>query len=146
MKKILLLITLIVGTTFAQATKTPQDIVNTALIALTNGDIEKLLTLTEKTELKQTKELLVLMENKQKRTELINQYKTLQSWSIENTEEQTINGKQFAVVSTIWVTTPTLEANSDKNLPTKLKSKTIYVDYMLEKINNEWKIISRRSA
>ena len=140
---ILFLLLLSTNTLFSQkSTDTPQDVVKFALTALTNGDIEKLITVTENFELRKAKELLASIDkDTTKKQELINQYKTLKSWEIKESKEHTINSRTLAIVSTKWIVIPDLDTTpeiTDTN-------QTIYVNYMLEQFDGKWKIISRKS-
>lgn len=130
-------------------TRGPKETVIFALTALTNGEIEKLIDVTGNAELRNTQALLeTIKANPRKRDAILSEYKLLKSWSIENEKYLTNNGREISVVSTRWVTLTPMEnlpkyiVLSDKNFN---KENIIYVDYMLEKKDNQWKIISRRS-
>lgn len=130
-------------------TRGPKETVTFALTALTNGEIEKLIDVTGNAELRNTQALLdTIKANPRKRDILLSEYKLLKSWSIENEKYLTNKGREISIVSTRWVTLTPMEnlpkyiVLSDKNFN---KENIIYVDYMLEKKDNQWKIISRRS-
>ncbi len=146
MKKYSILSLFVFSSLFAQSLPTtPKEVVIYALSALTNGEIEKLLEVTGRKELRQTEELLSSIEgNAQKRRALLNQYKSLKSWSIESIDEQVIQGRTLAVIATKWVVIPFIE-DAPKNDFAAPKTQTLYVNYMLEKLENQWKIIDRRS-
>ncbi|MGL5955593.1 MAG: hypothetical protein ACRC0X_03165 [Brevinema sp.] len=139
--QILIMVFFIIGTTYSQE---PSEVVQYALTALTNGDIKKLIAITENAELRQVKELLQAIEGSpKKKDELLQQYRSLKSWTIEESTIHEIDGRTIAVVSTKWIVRNTLERDP-KNLAT-VQDHMIYVDYMLEKYQDQWKIISRRS-
>ncbi len=140
---ILLLLFLSTNISFSQeATGTPEDVVKIALTALTNGDIDTLITVTENSELRKAKELLASVgTSATKKKELLNQYKTLKSWEIKESTEHKINNRTVTIVSTKWVILPSLESSPKA----ESQNQTVYVNYMLEKFNGTWKIISRKS-
>jgi len=148
-KRFLLLILGISSLIFSQDIPTnPKDIVNYALNALTNGEIEKLLSITGNAELRKTKELLTLIQDDdEKRKEILGQYKNLKSWTIENIKEHKINNRDITIVNTKWIISIPLEQNRHlAKLPKNIgKNQIVYMDYMLEKLNNKWKIISKKS-
>lgn len=125
----------------------PKDVVTYALNALTNGNMEALLSVTENAELRKTKELLDSIQgNGKKRNEMLNQYKSLKSWEIIEVSEHNINNRDIVIVHTKWLIVHNLESNPrDFTTPSQQKEMTLYVDYMLEQFDNQWKIISRRS-
>lgn len=127
---------------------TPKEIVQYALTALTNGDFEKLLPITENAELRKTKELLdSIKDNAKKREEMCLQYKALNSWTIEGVTNHKISNRNISIVSTKWIVNIPLEKNPNlAKLPKNIgQNRTVYMDYMLEKFNKQWKIISRKS-
>ena len=144
---ILLLLLLSTTITFSQkTTETPEDVVKIALTALTNGDIDTLIKVTENAELRKAKELLASVgTDATKKKELLNQYKSLKSWEIKESTEHTMNNRNIAIVSTKWVISPSLESDPKTMLQKKAPDHTIYVNYMLEKFDGKWKIISRKS-
>ncbi len=133
--------------TFSQkTTETPEDVVKIALTALTNGDIDTLIKVTENAELRKAKELLASIgTSPAKKTELLNQYKSLKSWEIKESTEHTLNNRNIALVSTKWIISPSLESDPKTMLQKKVPDQTVYVNYMLEKFDGKWKIISRKS-
>ena len=144
---ILSLLFLSANITFSQkTTATPEDVVKIALTALTNGDIDTLITVTENSELRKAKELLASIgNNTAKKKELLNQYKTLKSWEIKESTEHTLNNRNVAIVSTKWVIVPSLESAPKNMVQNESPDQTVYVNYMLEKFDGKWKIISRKS-
>ena len=87
-------------------------------------------------------------ENSSYKKNLDAEYKLLQSYSIEEVTYITNSGRELAVVATRWVIKVPVE-RAPRNLVAGDKkaktSNTVFMDYMLEKKNNTWKIISRRS-
>ena len=144
---ILFLLLLSTNITFSQkTTATPKDVVKIALTALTNGDIDTLIKVTENAELRKAKELLASVgDSPTKKKELLNQYKTLKSWEIKESNEHVINNRTIAVVSTKWIISPSLESSPGTMVKQESLDQIIYVNYMLEKFKGEWKIISRKS-
>ncbi|MGL4677326.1 MAG: hypothetical protein ACRCWI_06630 [Brevinema sp.] len=139
--RILIAIFFTMSTLYSQS---PSDVVQSALTALTNGDIKRLLTITANAELRQVEELLKSIESSpKKKDELLQQYRSLKSWSIEESTEHKIDGRTIAIVSTKWIVQNSLETDSKKLVT--VHDRAIYVDYMLEKHQNQWKIISRKS-
>ena len=133
----------------AQETKGPREVVIFALTSLTNGNVKALLDVTDGSEKRKTEEIVKQMDqSKDYKKNLDAEYKLLQSYSIEEVTYVTNNGRELAVVATRWVIKVPLEraprnlVASDKKAKT---SNTVFMDYMLEKKNNTWKIISRRS-
>ncbi|MGL5254845.1 MAG: hypothetical protein ACRC9L_07635 [Brevinema sp.] len=129
--------------------KSPREVVVFALTSLTNGNIKALLDVTDGSEKKKTEEIIKQMDQNQKyKKNLDAEYKLLQSYSIEDVNYTTNNGRELAVVATRWVIKVPVEraprnlVAGDKNART---ANTVFMDYMLEKKNNSWKIISRRS-
>ena len=144
---ILSLLFLFTNITFSQKTTgTPEDVVKIALTALTNGDIDTLITVTENSELRKAKELLESIgNNAAKKKELLNQYKSLKSWEITESTEHTLNNRTVTIVSTKWVISPSLESSPKTMIQKESADQTVYVNYMLEKFDGKWKIISRKS-
>ena len=144
---ILSLLFLFTNITFSQKTTgTPEDVVKIALTALTNGDIDTLITVTENSELRKAKELLASVGyNTSKKKDLLNQYKSLKSWEITESTEHTLNNRTVTIVSTKWVISPSLESSPKTMIQKESVDQTVYVNYMLEKFDGKWKIISRKS-
>ena len=144
---ILSLLFLFTNITFSQKTTgTPEDVVKIALTALTNGDIDTLITVTENSELRKAKELLASVgNNTSKKKDLLNQYKSLKSWEITESTEHTLNNRTVTIVSTKWVISPSLESSPKTMIQKESADQTVYVNYMLEKFDGKWKIISRKS-
>ena len=133
----------------AQETKGPREVVVFALTSLTNGNIKALLDVTDGSEKRKTEEIVKQMDaDSNYKKNLDAEYKLLQSYSIEEVTYVTNSGRELAVVATRWVIKVPLEraprnlVASDKKAKT---SNTVFMDYMLEKKNNTWKIISRRT-
>ncbi len=144
--RILLILFFSISTIYGQTSRTPEEVVKYALNALTNGDIEKLITVTEHAELRQAKELLATVGGDEwKKNELLKQYRSLKSWSVVESAEHDINGRKIAVVSTEWIILASLENNPKNIAQGESSQRTVFVDYMLEKFDNQWKIISRKS-
>ncbi len=141
--KFILILVMLFSTVYAQ-TDSPSTVVNKALTALTNGDIKRLTELTENAELRQAKELLASMNSTRRKDEIMNQYKSLKSWDIVDETEHFVNGRNIAIVSTVWVVIDGLEMNP-KSFSDAQTETTMYINYMLERFDGEWKIISRRS-
>lgn len=133
-------------TTAVYSQSEPKEVVQFALQSLTNGDVEKLLDVTENSELRQVKELIAMMGGSiRKKDSILQQYRNLKSWKIENVAEHSVNGRKIAVVNTKWKVTIPLEQDP-KNFSSKnLQEKNLKVDYMLEQFNGKWKIISRKA-
>ncbi len=144
---ILFLLLLSTTMTFSQkATETPEDVVKIALTALTNGDIDTLIKVTENAELRKAKELLASIgTSPAKKKALLNQYKSLKSWEITESTEHNLNNRNIAIVSTKWVISPSLEDSPKNIIKQELADQTVYVNYMLEKFDGKWKVISRKS-
>lgn len=143
--KILMFMVCILSTTLAYSQDSPKSVVQFALQSLTNGDIEKLLEVTENSELRQVKELIAMMDSSaRKKDSILQQYQNLKSWSIDSEEKHDINGRKIAIVSTEWKVNIPLEASAGK-VEQKANQQKIFVDYMLEKFDGQWKIISRKS-
>lgn len=133
-------------TTMTYSQDAPKDVVQFALQSLTNGDIQKLVSVTENSELRQVNELIVMMESSsRKKEEILNQYKNLKSWSIDDSAEHEINNRKIAVVNTTWTVMVSLEEDPKQITKHKLQEKIMKVDYMLEKFDGKWKIISRKA-
>ncbi len=144
MMRILFVLLFTIGTSFAQD-RTPAEVVKYALTALTNGDVEKLITVTENAELRQAKELLATIGGSEwRKNEVLKQYKNLKSWAVLETTNHDINGRKIAIVSTEWVVFIPIEDNPNIKKQEPIDRK-VYVDYMLEQFDGQWKIISRRS-
>ncbi len=144
MMRILFVLLFTISTSFAQD-RSPAEVVKYALTALTNGDVEKLITVTENAELRQAKELLAMIGGSERRkNEVLKQYKNLKSWVVLETTNHDINGRKIAVVSTEWIVFIPIEDNPNIKKQEPIDRK-VYVDYMLEQFDGQWKIISRRS-
>ncbi|MGL4388565.1 MAG: hypothetical protein ACRCTJ_04150 [Brevinema sp.] len=151
MKKCIFIVLAIPAIIFGNVPNEPKSIVTHAINSLMSGKIEQLLSITENSELRKTKELIDSINNKKHSKEsLIAEYQLVESWNIEKSQEHEIKGRKVTIVSTIWK----VKANvSQKSLPNQIeakelkeiKSQTIRVDYMLEKFNNQWKIISQKT-
>lgn len=127
--------------------QTPKEIVSYAITQLTNGNIEALLAITENAELRKTKELVDSINNKTLTKDSIkNNYQDIKAWSIDAVEEHKVGERTVTIVSTTWtikrstILQPNEVARTNNNADIILQ-----VDYMLEKFNNQWKIISRRT-
>ncbi|MGL5721652.1 MAG: hypothetical protein ACRCY4_04555 [Brevinema sp.] len=139
----------LVAPSHAQETQNPREVVVFALRNLTNGNIKALLDVTDGSEKKKTEEIVKQMEqNSNYKKNLDAEYKLLQSYSIEDINYVTNNGRELAIVATRWVIKVPLERAPRNLVAGDKKAKTantVFMDYMLEKKNNTWKIISRRS-
>ncbi|MGL4561780.1 MAG: hypothetical protein ACRCV0_05795 [Brevinema sp.] len=128
----------------------PKEIVTYAINSLMKGQAEELLLITEKSELRKTKELIDNINNKTySKDSLLEQYSEIESWNIEKSQEHKINGRVITIVSTVWKIKPPkkMEPNQISNTESIGNNiQTVYVDYMLEKFNGQWKIISRKTV
>ncbi|MGL4394547.1 MAG: hypothetical protein ACRCS8_04915 [Brevinema sp.] len=150
MKKWILIFLAMPAMMFSNVPNDPKAVVNYAIKALMSGKVEQLIPITENAELRKTKEIVDSIKDKTfSRDNLLEQYRLVESWKIETVEEHQINGRNLTIVNTVW---KMKVKASKKPLPNEVvvpnsqqdKIQTIYVSYMLEKFDNQWKIISQK--
>lgn len=136
----------------------PDSIVESAYLMLKNADFKSLLLITELYEKRRVEKILDEISNS---SELIfilkNESKKMISFEITGKEYITNDlTNQMVVVFTKWyVSNDTASAKNDdiyngvenqlNPQPKRRKQAVIYVDYLLKKFDDKWKIISKRS-
>jgi hypothetical protein len=133
----------------------PQSIVNSACLMLMNSDYSEMLNITDLMEKKRTQQTLDAATNAETRDALLKEAGKIISYELVGIEDFTNDvTNQLMVVTVKW----TLKIDSKtpiENDPFKAmngaigryqkQESIVFTDYLLKKINDKWKIISKKS-
>jgi hypothetical protein len=132
----------------------PRSVVNSACQMLMNSDYEEMLNVTEMMEKKRTIATIEALTNQKVRDLLIKESGRILNYEMVGIEDFTNDvSNQLMVVTVKWTlkndtkyleTNPITSIDRDQNTWQK-KDEIIYTDYLLKKINEKWKIISKKS-
>lgn len=132
----------------------PKSVVNSACLMLMNSDYQYMLNITDMTEKKRTLQTIDAATNAETRGALLKEAAKITSFELVGIEDFTNNvSNQMMVVTVKWILK--VEPQPLENDPEKAMIKssvkdqkhetTVFTDYLLKKIENKWKIISKKS-
>ncbi len=135
----------------------PKSIVNSACLMLMNSDYSEMLNVTDLMEKKRTLQTIEAVTNVETRQLLLRESAKIISYELVGIEDFTNEiTNQLMVVTVKWAlkidSKPYLEDNPKKSIdkvpdkvPDQKGESIVYTDYLLKKIDNKWKIISKKS-
>ncbi len=133
----------------------PRSVVNSACLMLIHSDYEDMLGVTELMEKKRTIATIEASTNQKVRELLIKESGNILNYELIGMEDFTNEATNQMMVVTVKWTLKNDSARYLENNPNKSMDKTedfqqkkdviIYTDYLLRKIDEKWKIISKKS-
>lgn len=126
-----------------------KSVVEAATDMMMNADFQSLLTVTEGNEYLKTQTTLNTIEDNPDSMDAIEEeMEKIIDFEIISSDYYTNDANYYSIVKTRWYIeyTPTASTDTLTVIPDEDKTyNTVYVDYLLQKYNAKWKIISQKS-